>query len=200
MKKLKITFVTIALSMLAMPLAAEVPVEVQKRLRKGQEVAQIKKAKASKKDKTSKKDKDRTEKGKGHASKGKGQAAKGKEHASKGADGRAKGKEHASKGADGRAKGKEHASKGDVTAPKNADRAPSKDWGERRLSKERLKHLRRLAQIERLGEVAQRNGNTRLRDRVLVLRGKEDLRFERTMKRINESKRLSKSANPDTGS
>jgi len=58
----------------------------------------------------------------------------------------------------------------------------------KQMAKERDKHLMRLAKIDRIGQIADKNGNDTLRKKADMLRTKENRRHQKAMKRLENGK------------
>ena len=182
MKTLKLIIATIAISGFASTASAEVPVHVQERL---QELEHLKRGQGQVKAQKAGSATDKETSGNVHEDES--EDAKGK-RAEKGKRAKA---DRDKAGKKGQKADKPQKTKSDKPA-KTSDKArapkPNEESaGEEGLDaheKEERKHLRRLAQFERLEQVAARNGNDRLSEKVSMLREKEARRHERAVERL----------------
>lgn len=200
MKTMKMMLAALAVSMFAAPAFAEVPVDVQKKIRDVDGVQKVRKSQAEGKSKPKAAKAKRAagadagsadEPGATNAGAASEKAKRGKEKA---AEARAKaGGEKVEHGKEDRLGEGRRPMQPEHARPSNVDegsdiatkRSPNSAKGLDRLGKAERKHLLNLARINRLAELAAQNRNTQLQQRVEVLREKEARRYARALNKID---------------
>ena len=178
MKTLKITLAAIAISLLAAPAFAEAPAREQKRLRQADQIEKLRHSKAKKANKersTAKKTKKPKKAKKAKMSKASRDELDRPSLADPSLERPLKPRPVA---VDDQVAPK--APTVERVGPRPLPVLAKKDARE----KEEHKHLRRLAKIQRLAQIARHNGNERLLTQAGTLREKENRRFERALERI----------------